>query len=394
MSITIMIVEDEENARKAISDFLTAKKYDPIPCENLSKAREALKTYPVDIVLLDVFLPDGNGTELLYDIAQMPYRPPCILLTASDDIQVAVDAMRNGALDFISKPFEFSRLELALQKAEEIVSLRREVAEYRRARQEDLKFVLGSSSEFNRVISEAQRTSKASINVLITGESGSGKEVVAKYIHTRGPRSGKPFIPVNCAAIQSTIFESELFGHERGAFSNAIEKKPGLMEQADTGVLFLDEISSMPLDIQGKLLRALEDKSFYRVGGIKLIRVDVQILAASNRDLKAMVDKGEFRQDLYYRLNVVEIKVPNLRDRKEDIPELTGFFIRKFNMEMGKNIMDISPLALEALKAYSWPGNIRELSNAVERAMLFCDEPVLDLGHLPDFVFKTDPTPA
>ncbi len=384
-----MIVEDEENARKNISEFLITKNYELVPCETLHQAKTCLKTNPIDIVLLDVFLPDGNGTELLYDIAQLPYRPPTILLTAADDIQIAVDAMKNGALDFIGKPFEFSRLQQALQKAEEIVMLRREVAQYRRAQQEDLKFVLGNSSEFNKVISQAKRTAKTSINVMISGESGSGKEVVARYIFTNGPRASKPFIAVNCAAIQSTIFESELFGHEEGAFSSANKKKPGLMEQADTGILFLDEISSMPLDIQVKLLRAIEEKAFYRVGGTKLIKVDVQILAASNRDLKKMVDNGEFRQDLYYRLNVVEINVPTLKERKEDIPELVGFFINKFNMEMGMNVSDISPLAMEALKAYSWPGNIRELSNAIERAMLFCDDPVLDLGHLPDYVFKT-----
>lgn len=383
-----MIVEDEENARKTISEFLIAKNYDLVPCETLGKAQMSLKTNPIDIVLLDVFLPDGNGTELLYDIAQLPYRPPTILLTAADDIQVAVDAMKNGALDFISKPFEFSRLQQALQKAEEIVMLRREVAQYRRARQEDLKFVLGNSAEFNKVISQAKRTAKSSINVMISGETGSGKEVVARYIYAQGPRANKPFIGVNCAAIQSTIFESELFGHEEGAFSSANKKAIGKMEQADTGILFLDEISSMPMDTQVKLLRAIEEKAFYRVGGTKLVKVDVQILAASNRDLKKMVEAGEFRQDLYYRLNVVEIQVPNLRDRKSDIPELVGFFINKFNMEMGVNVSDVSPLAMEALKAYHWPGNIRELSNAIERAMLFCDDPMLDLGHLPDYVIK------
>ena len=383
-----MIVEDEENARKTISEFLLTKNYELVLCETFQKARACLKTEPIDIVLLDVFLPDGNGTDLLYDIAQLPYRPPCILLTASDDIQIAVDAMRNGALDFISKPFEFSRLQQALQKAEEIVLLRREVAQYRKAQQEDLKFILGSSPEFNQVINQAKRTAKTSISVLITGESGSGKEIVAKYIHAQGPRAANPFIAVNCAAIQPTIFESELFGHDEGAFTSANKRKLGLMEQADGGILFLDEISSMPLDIQVKLLRAIEEKAFFRVGGAKLIKVDVQILAASNRDLKKMVAEGEFRQDLFYRLNVVDIHVPNLRDRKEDIPELVGYFIRKFNMQMGLNIIDISPMAMDALKSYNWPGNIRELSNAIERAMLFCDDPVLDLGHLPSYVFQ------
>ena len=222
-----------------------------------------------------------------------------------------------------------------------------------------------------------------SVSVLITGETGVGKDVLANYIHKVGPRSHKMFVAINCAAIQPTMLETELFGHESGAFTSADKRKHGLMETADEGVLFLDEISSMPLDMQAKLLRALESKSFRRVGGNNLINVDVQVLAASNRNLEQMIENNEFRSDLYYRLKVVDLHVPSLRERKEDIPELVGFFIRQKNSKMGVNILDITPKAMEKLMAYNWPGNIRELSNAVESAMLFCDTGVIDVANLP-----------
>jgi len=383
-----MIVDDEENARNNIGDFLSMKGYDLVLCETFSEAREGLLRAEADVVLLDVQLPDGYGPNLLYDIAQLPNRPPCIIITAYGDIEMAVDAMRNGALDFLTKPIEFERLEQSIQKAIEIVVLRRELDHLRKIHKEDLKFITGSAPGFRDVIQQANRTSKTSVSVLITGETGTGKEVVARYIYNQGTRKGKPFIAVNCSAIQQTVLESELFGYEAGAFTGAERRKIGFMELADGGILFLDEISSMLLDIQVKLLRAIEERAFYRVGGTKLVKVDVQILAASNRNLTKMVEEGQFRQDLYYRLKVVDIEIPPLRERAEDIPELVGFFIRKFNQQMGMNIIDISPLALDALKKYIWPGNIRELSNAIERAMLFCDDAVIDLVHLPSDVVK------
>jgi transcriptional regulator with PAS, ATPase and Fis domain len=229
----------------------------------------------------------------------------------------------------------------------------------------------------------ARRASEASVSVLITGETGTGKEVLASFIHRMGPRANKPFIAINCAAIQSTVLESELFGYEAGAFTGAEKRKPGLMEVADGGILFLDEISSMPTDMQAKLLRALEERAFRRVGGTNLIRVDVQLLAASNRRLTTLMEEGKFREDLYYRLKVVDLHIPPLRERKQDIPELVGLFIRRNNQRMGMNIQDVTPRALQVLMAHSWPGNIRELRNVIERAMLFCDEASLDLPHLP-----------
>ena len=383
MSYSVLIVDDEENARKNIGDFLTSKKYEVIEAENLKKAREAIQKGMGDVILLDVQLPDGYGPNLLQETANLVVRPPVIIITAFGDIQMAVEAMRNGAHDFLTKPVDLTNLEQSLQRACETVSLRRELAHLRKSQSENLGFVLGNNPSMLSVIEQSKRAATASVSVLVTGETGTGKEVLARFIHSSGPRTGKPFIALNCAAIQNTMLESELFGYEQGAFTGADKRKPGLMEVADNGILFLDEISSMPLDTQAKLLRVIEENAFRRVGGTTLIRVDVQVLAASNRDLKTMMKKGDFREDLYFRLKVVDLNLPPLRDRKEDIPDLVGYFIRNFNMKLGKNILGISPKALQALKAYNWPGNIRELSNALERATLFCDTETIELGDLP-----------
>lgn len=383
MSYTVLIVDDEENARQNIGEFLNGKGYDVEGVANLADARESLAKGNADIVLLDVQLPDGYGPSLIYETEQLPVRPPVILITAYGDIEMAVEAMRNGAHDFLTKPIEFTRLEQSLNRACETVSLRRELNLLRQTQQKDLHFIVGKSTEMGSLVSQARRAAEASVSVLVTGETGTGKEVLAKYIHNSGPRVDKPFVAINCAAIQPTVLESELFGYESGAFTGADKRKLGLMEVADGGILFLDEISSMPLDIQAKLLRAIEERAVRRVGGNKMINVDVQILAASNRDLPTLIKDGKFREDLYYRLKVVDLHLPPLRERRQDIPELAGFFVRKFNMQQGMNVTDISQRALEAMVNYNWPGNIRELSNAMERGVLFCDEAVIDLVHLP-----------
>jgi two-component system response regulator AtoC len=383
MSINILIVDDEENARLNIGEFLTGKGYEVIGAATLAEARDKLNKGEGDIVLLDVVLPDGYGPTLLYETSTLPSRPPIIMITAYADIEMAVDAMKNGAHDFLTKPVQLSQLEKSLQRAGEVVRMRRELDHLRAAQEKGLDFVAGESSEMKRVLSHAQRAATASVSVLITGETGTGKEVLAKFIHRSGPRANSPFVAINCAAIQNTMLESELFGYEAGAFTGADKKKHGLMEVADGGVLFLDEISSMPLDTQAKILRAIEEKAFRRVGGTALIKVDVQVLAASNRDLKAMMKVGDFREDLYYRLKVVDLHLSPLRERKDDIPALVGFFVHHYNMQMGMNVDEVTPRALNALSDYSWHGNIRELKNVIERAMLFCDGQVIDLEHLP-----------
>lgn len=295
---------------------------------------------------------------------------------------MAVDAMKNGAHDFIQKPIELDNLFKSIQRAEEIVTMRRELVHLRSTQQQGIEDMISKSPAMRKALHAAQRAAQASVSVLITGETGTGKEVMARAIHKMGPRSKKPFIAENCAAIQPTVLESELFGYEAGAFTGAEKRKNGLMEVADGGILFLDEIASMPFDMQAKLLRALEDHTFRRVGGTKEIKVDVQVLAASNRDLQELIKNNQFREDLYYRLKVIDINLPPLRDRKEEIPDLVGLFLRQLNPRMGANIIDITPRAMAALMDYDWPGNVRELRNAIERALIFCDDEAIDIQHL------------
>ncbi len=388
MSFTVLIVDDEETFRQNAEEFLNARGYETRGVGTLADARTCLQRGDSDVVLLDVQLPDGYGPNLLYETANLPVRPPIILITAYGDIEMAVDAMKNGAHDFLAKPIQFSQLEKSLQRACEIVSMRRELSHLRETQKRSGATIIGEATSLQALLAMAQRAAAASVSVLITGETGTGKEVLARFIHQSGPRANKPFIAINCAAIQATMLESELFGYEAGAFTGADRKKHGLMEVADGGVLFLDEISSMPLDIQAKLLRALEERAFRRVGGTNLIHVDVQLLAASNRDLKAMIRDGNFREDLYYRLKVVDLHLPPLRERRGDIPELVGHFLRMHNAKQGMNVVNVSPRAMEAMMAYSWAGNIRELNNAIERAMLFCDGETIDLPDLPADIVK------
>jgi two-component system, NtrC family, response regulator AtoC len=383
MSATILIVDDEDNARQNIATFLNGRGFETVEAPTLNEARERLRQGDADIILLDVQLPDGYGPDLLDEVALLPVRPPVILITAYGDIEMAVEAMKNGAHDFLQKPITLTQLEKSVCRAVEIVGLRRELAHLRQSRQGETNFIVGSSQKMRTLVDHARRAADASVSVLITGETGTGKEVLANYIHRMGSRANKPFIAINCAAIQSTVLESELFGYEAGAFTGAEKRKPGLMEVADGGILFLDEISSMPVDMQAKLLRALEDRSFRRVGGTNLIRIDVQVLAASNRRLKILMEEGKFREDLYYRLKVVDLHIPPLREHKQDIPELVGLFIRHNNQRMGMNIQDVTPRAMQVLMKHSWPGNIRELRNVIDQAMLFCDEASLDVPDLP-----------
>ncbi|MBX3004519.1 MAG: sigma-54-dependent Fis family transcriptional regulator [Anaerolineales bacterium] len=390
MSMTLLLIEDEKAARTNVATFLKKKDYEVLEAGDLKTGREFIQQGLVDIVLLDVQLPDGLGTSLLEETVSMVMRPLMIVVTGHGNIEMAVEAMKSGAHDFLQKPVDLKQVEKSVQRAGEIVAMRRELQQLRQTQYDD--FVLGSSQAMKTMMELAERVAQSSVSVLISGETGTGKEVVAKAIHELGARKDKPFMAINCAAFQSTMIESELFGHEAGAYTGAEKRKLGLFELANDGVLFLDEIASMPLDMQAKLLRALEERSFHRMGGTTLIKVDVQVLAASNRNLQALIEKGDFREDLFYRLNVLELNVPPLRERKPDIPELVGFFVRHFNMRMGRNIQDITPQAMQALNEYDWPGNIRELRNVLERAMLLCDEAAIDLRHLP--VELASPKPA
>ncbi len=383
MSLSILIVDDEKNARKNIGAFLEKKKFEVLEAATIKEAKKIIADRSADIVLLDVQLPDGLGTTLLEESAKDLSRPPIILITAHGEIDMAVEAMKNGAHDFLQKPIKFDRLEKSIERAGKSVAMRREL-QYLRDSQLAGKFVMGKSPSMQKLFDQAERAAKVSASVLITGDTGTGKEVLARAIHSMGPRADNAYIGINCAAIPSATIESELFGHEAGAFTGADKRKPGLMEVADNGILFLDEISSMTEEMQAKLLRALQERSFRRMGGVTEIKVDVQIIAASNRDLKKMMDDGEFRNDLYFRLKVVDLEMPALKDRREDIPELVAFFVHELNAQMGLNISDISAPAMDVLLKAPWPGNIRELRNVLERAMLFCDDPTLDVVHFPD----------
>lgn len=387
MSVTVLVVDDEEDARIYLSTFLTKQGYEVIPVGTLQEARQKIIDESADIVLLDVQLPDGYGPSLLIESTSLPVRPPIILITAYGDIDMAVDAMKNGAHDFLQKPIQLERLLQTIQRAEEIVAMRRELSHFRQTQHQDLDFIVGKSQAMQSILKMAQRVAAASVSLLITGETGTGKDVLARATHRMGARANKPFVAVNCAAIQPTMLESELFGHEAGAFTGAEKKKHGLMEVAEGGILFLDEIASMADDMQAKLLRALESHTIRRVGSNNEVKVDVQVIAASNRVLSQLIASQKFREDLYYRLKVVDLHLPPLRERKEDIPELVGLFIRHNNVHKGLNITDITPRAMTALMKYHWPGNIRELRNVIERAMLFCDDPVLDLPHISGELF-------
>jgi DNA-binding NtrC family response regulator len=374
VSYTVLIIDDDQKARQNISEYLKLCGYEVFEAGTIKDGKEYIAKGDGDIIVLDIQLPDGNGLELMSELSKQPSRIPVILITGYGNIEMAVDAMKNGAHDFLTKPIEnIQNLENSILRAIEVIQMRRELTHLRKNQSQQNNFVVGKSEQFSYLINQSMKAAKASVSVLITGETGTGKEILANFIHQSGPRSAKPFVVINCAAIQSTVLESELFGYEAGAFTGAEKRKYGLMEIGDGGGLFLDEISSMPTDIQAKLLRAIEEKSFRRVGGTALINVDLQVIAASNRNIKSMIEKGEFREDLYYRLKVVDLHLPPLRDRKEDIPELVGFFINKFNMQMGKNVTDVSQDALKLLINYNWPGNIRELSNSIQRALLFCD---------------------
>lgn len=383
MSVTVMIVDDEETARNFIGEALSDAGYEAIEAGDLAEANKVIDTGAADIILLDLNLPDGSGLSLLDRITMENPSPPVILITAFGEIDTAVEAMKKGAQDFLQKPLDLDRLIQAVERSKEIVSLRRELALLRQSSGDQIEWVVGETSSMQRILEEAQRAAAASVSVLITGETGTGKEVLARAIRNSGPRADKPFIPINCAALPETMIESELFGHEAGAFTGAQKKKPGLIEIADGGILFLDEISSTKTEMQAKLLRILDEQRFRRVGGVKEIDVDIQILAASNRDLQAMMKEGTFREDLYYRLKVVDLHLPPLHERMVDIPALTGTFIRQINLRTGNVISGITPRAIKALKKHAWPGNIRELRHVVERAMLFCDDEEIDLAHLP-----------
>lgn len=384
MPFTILIVDDEAKARGSMGRLLSAEGYEILEAESLARAVSTLQDHLPDILLLDFNLPDGHGLDLLRKLSATKPRPQVVVVTGTASIPTAVEALQLGAVDLLEKPVDMARLKGVVQRATEVVRLQRELDYYQQsARAEAMDWVMGETPAMQQVLREARRAAATSTPVLITGQTGTGKDVLARAIHMMGPRASKPYIPINCAALPADVIESELFGHEAGAFTDASKRKPGVVEAADGGVLFLDEIGTLRLDLQAKLLRFLDDHTFRRVGGLSELTTDVQVVTATNRDLPALVEAGQFREDLFYRLKVADIRMPLLAERKEDIPALVGLFVRKYNQRTGTNLNGVTPRALQALVAHPWPGNIRELRYVVERAAMMCEGEEIDLADLP-----------
>jgi DNA-binding NtrC family response regulator len=381
---TILFVDDETTLRTFLAKTLRREGYDVLEAESLASAWDVLNTQWVDIVILDRLLPDGEGLVLLKELHKSDSKIPVIMLTAHGAIDNAVAAMQMGAYDYMTKPVDTEALRARLKRISETISLRQELDHLRKqSRFEDEEWIIGQTPTMLRVAREVEQLAPTNATVLITGESGTGKEVVARVIHRKSRRFDNPFRPINCAAIPDHLLENELFGHESNAYTGAGKQRKGLFEVTDTGTLFLDEISCMRPEMQAKLLRVIQERTIRRLGGARDIPVDIRLISATNQDLEKAIRDGFFRQDLFYRLSVVQIHLPPLRERISDIPAFAAVFLDQFNREMGKAIQGVSPAALSALRDHTWPGNIRELRNVLERAAVFCDGEQIELSHLP-----------
>lgn len=369
---TIVVIEDDPLVNETVNEIMSSKYSRVYTFEDAQKALDEMHLISPDLVLLDIFLGHHNGLEILENLRKQGYNMPVIMMTAFSDIKMAVRAMKLGAEDFIVKPLDLEQLEISTEKALENYDLRRQVDILsEQLKEEKSSEIIGKSEGVRKALEMAKIVSKADTTILIFGESGTGKELLARYIHENSPRAKGPFIAINCGAIPKDLAENELFGYERGAFTGATEKfRPGKFEQANHGTILLDEIGELSLDIQVRLLRVLQERKFYRLGGQKEISVDVRVVAATNKNLEELVEKGDFREDLYYRLNVAQVHLPPLRDRGDDIMLLATTFIEKFNRTFRKKITGFTPEAAYIMKTYSWRGNIRELQNVIERVVL------------------------
>jgi DNA-binding NtrC family response regulator len=376
----ILVVDDEALVRWSLRERLTAEGHDVVEAETAAEAVDKARD-DIDLIFLDFKLPDGDGLSVLRKVKERTPDLPVILMTAFSTIESAVEAMKLGAFHYVNKPFNLDEVLLLAEKALETVSLRREVVALRSSQGRDYGFdaIVGSSPAMTRAKELLGKVAASPAStVLLTGETGTGKDLAAKAIHYNSSRAARPFVNITASALPEQLLESELFGHERGAFTDARQQKRGLFETADGGTVFLDEIGEMTVGLQAKLLRFLEEKTFKRVGGLADIRVDVRVIAATNRDLEKEVKAGEFREDLFYRLQVMPVVLPSLRERKGDVALLARFYINRFNGEFRKHVRGMTPAAQELLEHYGWPGNVRELRNAIERAMLLADRDHLE----------------
>jgi DNA-binding NtrC family response regulator len=380
---SILVVDDDPDIREVLADRLESLGYRVVTAANGMKGLEVLERENPRLVLLDIEMPGMNGLEMLGEIRKRELDVPVIMITAYGTIERAVEAMKEGAYDFIPKPFEPDHIAIIVAKALEREALKREVEVLAEEVDERHHMVVGQSLLINRAVEVAKKAAASRSTVLLLGESGTGKEIFARAIHNWSDRRNQPFIAINCVGLSKELLESELFGHERGAFTGALQLKKGKMELAHGGTVFLDEVGDISAELQTKLLRFLQEREFERVGGNKSISVDVRIVAATNRDLAAGIKNGSFREDLYYRLNVVPLMLPPLRERTEDIAGLANYFLRRFATETKKNFSGINEQALRKLVAYDWPGNVRELANVIESAVVLGQGPELTSQDLP-----------
>ena len=380
----ILVVDDDPGVRDSFR-LILEDEYDVLEVPDGAQALEILRTCPVDLVLLDIRLPGIDGLQVLERIRVLDDRLDVILVTAVKTVKTAVAAMKLGALDYLTKPFDPDEVLPLIRRALEKRALEREVVVLRSelARRQDVDALVGQSPAMRKVVQVIDQVARTTATVLVTGESGTGKELIARAIHRRSPRRDRPFVAVNPAAIAESLLESELFGHERGAFTGAFQRKLGKFELAQGGTLFLDEIATLKPALQASLLRALQEREIERVGGTRSIKVDIRVIAATNADLRRAVADGSFREDLYYRLNVVPIVAPPLRERHGDVPLLVAHFIRRYSLEFNKPVTSMSPEALAALEEYGWPGNVRELQNVIERSVALVEGVVIQLQDLP-----------
>ncbi len=380
----ILVVDDHDSLRKGLVRALTNASHHVEEAASGTVGIERLQHSQFDVVLTDLRMGGADGMDVLRTTRSIQPTAAVILMTAFGSIHTAVEAMRIGAFDFVQKPFEIEEMELKIEKAIEHRRLKCQV-DYLRHQQQDIydfDRIVGASGALQQVLTIVRKVARSNSTVLIRGETGTGKELIAGAIHHNSNRANRSFVKVNCAALHENLLESELFGHEKGAFTSADRQRIGRFEQADGGTLFLDEVGDMSQSTQSKILRVLQEHEFERLGGTRTLRVDVRIVAATNRSLTTLVQQGRFREDLFYRLNVVSVETPPLRHRKDDIPALTDFFVRRFTGELNKKVEGVHPEALKVLMRHHWPGNIRELENVVERAVLLADAAVIAVGDL------------
>jgi len=381
---SILIVEDEPKMRRLLEMNLADQGFTTHSAGDAEAGLKLLNTEKIDLVVTDFKLPGMNGLDFLQAVKRANAALPVVIMTAYGSVESAVEAMKVGASDYVLKPFSLAEMVMVVRKELDARNLREENRNLREAlgRRYEYANVIATSKKMQDVLALVERVAPSNSTVLLGGESGVGKDLIARAIHEHSTRSRGPFLKINSTAIPENLLESELFGYEKGAFSGATSSKPGKFELADKGTLFLDEIGDVPPAIQVKLLRVIQEREFERLGGTKTLKVDVRLIAATNRDLRAALEEGTFRQDLYYRLNVVAIDVPPLREHKEDIPALAKFFLKRFGQSSGKNFTDISPDAVELLTRFHWPGNVRELENVVERSITFAAGPILSAADI------------